>query len=603
MKCRFRKQKLRNQLALLIGVSIFMMIILQVFFFTQFYSIMRQKTKVYTLNTINQVGEILVSNLRDTKKAAMTVSYSSAVQDYLNSKNVQKKMNLHAYLNDIMKYTATSNESISEIVIIDCEGHLTSMVSSYDYWIYDEYKKNMQAKEKGELKPFYSLLTKDYYAYFIPFYNISFNADPYKSGGTCIIVCKTSYLQNTIDKIAMPGNSFFVILDNDNKIVASNKEQMNGSRFKFDVLNKDNNTEDTFEYLYNDVKSIVQYKTVEETKWKIVSIVPVSGMINDITPIMIFGICMGIAMALILLVIGVLFINSITRPISRIIEFLGEVGEKNLKHRLKINEVNQANEVGQITIYINGMMDKIEDMTSSIINTQANLYEMEIEKKHAELNALQNQINPHFLYNTLECMRSIGLAYHSAEIVKISTAMADIFRYSIKGAEFVRVEEEMVCVSNYLEIMSIRSGGKYLVYTKVDSEVKKLIILKMILQPVVENAIYHGLEHKLEKGKLLITGYIKDEDTVCFEISDDGKGMSEKELEKLVFSLKSCINSNIEKSTEKRSIGLININRRIKLLYGEKYGIIVKSRKEVGTSVILSLPAQKQQPGFIKGNN
>jgi two-component system sensor histidine kinase YesM len=213
---------------------------------------------------------------------------------------------------------------------------------------------------------------------------------------------------------------------------------------------------------------------------------------------------------------------------------------------------------------------------------------MELAKKQAELASLQSQINPHFLYNTLECVRSIGLANRVMEIVEIATSMAKIFRYSIKEDHFVQIKNEIDCIQDYLRIMSIRFMDKFSEQISIDESVLKMKIPRMILQPIVENAIYHGLERKSGKGTLTIKGWVTDEHVVRFEISDNGKGIHADELHKLRHRLKAAdINQSFPSG---KGLGLINIHRRIKLAFGEQYGIEIISSENEGTQVSLQIP-------------
>ena len=174
------------------------------------------------------------------------------------------------------------------------------------------------------------------------------------------------------------------------------------------------------------------------------------------------------------------------------------------------------------------------------------------------------------------------------EIVNISTAMANIFRYSIKGGSFTKVADEVHIMKDYLSIMSIRFMGKFKIKINIDEAIMNKKIIKMILQPIVENAVYHGLEPKEDEGNLIINGEIID-GKVQFEIYDDGVGMCEHEVEKIntILTEKQL---QVDDVYQKRGIGLININNRVKLHYGDEYGIKIISKENEGVTVILLLP-------------
>jgi two-component system sensor histidine kinase YesM len=257
-----------------------------------------------------------------------------------------------------------------------------------------------------------------------------------------------------------------------------------------------------------------------------------------------------------------------------------------LKQRI---ECRETNEIGVIASDINQMLDKLENVTDSLLGVQEKLYVAELSKRETALSALQSQINPHFLYNTLECIQSIGLVYSIPDISNIALAMAKIFRYSIKGGNFTTIREEIECIRDYLSIMSIRFEGKFVTRIRVDEALMGIQTVKMILQPIVENAIYHGLEQKDTQGRLSISGAFTG-DRICFEISDDGIGMSREEADRINAGMQDNGQAAGLAETSQRSIGLNNINSRIQLYYGKEYGIRLYSKENEGTTVIVELP-------------
>jgi two-component system sensor histidine kinase YesM len=215
------------------------------------------------------------------------------------------------------------------------------------------------------------------------------------------------------------------------------------------------------------------------------------------------------------------------------------------------------------------------------------LYMTELSKKQADLAAIQSQINPHFLYNTLDCIRGIAISEGVEVVANISTAMSKIFRYSIKAANFVKVEDELECIKKYLSIIQIRHGNRFTIKYDIDENVNKMIIPKMTFQPLVENAVFHGLERRSGEGLLAISAKM-DGNVMVFEIFDNGVGMNEETLEKLKESLKEDVLTQ-HKLTENKSIGIRNINQRLKLIYADGYNIAIESKVSEGTRIIISI--------------
>jgi two-component system sensor histidine kinase YesM len=299
------------------------------------------------------------------------------------------------------------------------------------------------------------------------------------------------------------------------------------------------------------------------------------------------SIIVGIGIILSLIVMGSFFMSNLMRPVMGLVMDMKKVGRRDMGFRIK---VRSTNEVGLLACDINRVMDEMEDMARDMVSTQARLYESELSQKQAEFSALQSQINPHFLYNTLNCISSIGLEYGSREIAQITSCMSKIFRYSIRKDELVRIREELECIQAYMNIISIRYENKFDMDIHVDEALLELRTPKMILQPIVENSVYHGLERMDAGGQLRVSGNVDVHGHVCFRITDTGKGMEPGELAALQAKLNMENAEPAQNGQPGKSIGLSNIHNRLKLLFGEQYGITIESRSGQGTTVTLKLP-------------
>lgn len=226
-----------------------------------------------------------------------------------------------------------------------------------------------------------------------------------------------------------------------------------------------------------------------------------------------------------------------------------------------------------------------------------------ISKKQAEYLALQNQINPHFLYNTLEGIRSEALIAGLDSVAEMTEALATFFRYTISQMDhLVTLEDELENIENYYYIQQFRFGDKLALSIEFDhdEDLSQLDMMqyrlpKLTLQPIVENSIYHGIERKIGKGHLVIHVSVSDE-RLRIRISDDGMGMSEERLNRLNEKLRSLrLDDDSGETGRKGGIAVINVNNRIKLLFGEQYGIYVYSHEGTGTDVVISLPLVQEQ--------
>lgn len=249
-----------------------------------------------------------------------------------------------------------------------------------------------------------------------------------------------------------------------------------------------------------------------------------------------------------------------------------------------LEELAVAPVVDKAVIKIQEMLDKQQRFNMS--------------KKQAEFLALQNQINPHFLYNTLEGIRSEALCSGMDGVAEMTEALATFFRYTISNVDnLVTLEDELSNIENYYIIQQYRFGDRLsmeITYDDDDLDVLNLRLPKLTLQPIVENSIYHGIERKIDKGKL----EIKIQTTInrlLITVSDDGLGIGREMLDELNAKLITASIDDIDSKRDKRGgIAIINVNNRIKLLFGDEFGIHIYSKLGVGTDVVVTLPLNKE---------
>lgn len=212
---------------------------------------------------------------------------------------------------------------------------------------------------------------------------------------------------------------------------------------------------------------------------------------------------------------------------------------------------------------------------------EENVYEQK-QKRKSELKALQAQINPHFLYNTLDSIIWMSEAGQSDEVVEMTSALAKLLRQSISNDhEQVELGQEMEYVKNYLTIQKMRYQDKLEYTIEVDPQVRHVMIVKLVLQPIVENAIYHGIKYKGSKGTLRIRAFAESED-VCIVIEDNGIGMDDTAL--------NIIFDETQKIHKQNGVGVPNVQKRLKLYYGDKYGITYESKVGIGTRATIRIP-------------
>lgn len=275
-----------------------------------------------------------------------------------------------------------------------------------------------------------------------------------------------------------------------------------------------------------------------------------------------------------LLVLSFFISESIASPIRELNKVTNQVAKGDLSVRAHIAD---GTEVKELSTSLNTMIDKIEELLEEVRTEQTNLRE-------AELELLQSQINPHFLYNTLDTIVWLAESDDQKMVVSMVESLSDFFRISLnKGRDIIPLEEEIRHVTSYLEIQQIRYRDILTYEIEMDESLKNLEIPKITLQPLVENALYHGIKNKRGLGKIIIRT-IKQGENAIIEVSDNGIGMTEEQLQNVKNTL-----ANPEPDS-RESYGLYNVNERIRLRFGDAYGLSFQSVYKEGTTVRILIP-------------
>lgn len=216
-------------------------------------------------------------------------------------------------------------------------------------------------------------------------------------------------------------------------------------------------------------------------------------------------------------------------------------------------------------------------------------YSLAMLKKQAEIKALQNQINPHFLYNTLDCIRGMAIEQGADNIEEMTRALSGMFRYSIsrKGKTKALMEEELANVNNYLRIQQYRFRNKINITETIDPAAKKCCVPKLLIQPIVENAVFYGLEPKTGERNLNIEAYCTGKKLIV-KVEDNGVGMSFDKLRTINNAM--CSGVSMGDNGRGTQLGIVNVNERLRLLYGEEFGLRIFSCPKVGTTIEMVLP-------------
>jgi len=378
-----------------------------------------------------------------------------------------------------------------------------------------------------------------------------------ESMGVLLISIDSQIFNKMFDEVKTKGN--ILILDGNHIIYSRNSMQISSIQLA-NIIDRSENQGTIIKYI-NGTKNLLNYHTNEKTGWKVVSIIPYNSVVQEVNKIRIIT----ISLLVIGLIISIIFAFTLSKKITKQLGLLRLVTEKMEKREIISGvDFNKEDEIGKIG-------DRFVEIYNRNIDLTFKLYESKIKEKEAELMALQSHINPHFLYNTLNTIYWMAIKIRAKPIAKIAISLSKIFKLTLNdGSHVTTVQNEIDQVKSYLDIQNIRFDHKITYHIDVEPSILERKMIKLLLQPIIENAVYHGLE-QLGKGTIMIKGY-QESYYLLFEISDNGKGFDSKTFDynKVGYALK-------------------NINERLKLQYGEGFGLEINSESGKGTTVYLKV--------------
>lgn len=393
----------------------------------------------------------------------------------------------------------------------------------------------------------------------------------YNRIGTAWLLFNAKYLQNIVEGALPNESSAVAILDGSGKPLA---------------LAGDWKEEYAEFWETEEVKdNLVNASVLGNTGWRIISVIPKESMSSGVTLIQKFS-YMIYAMTLLIMGIIVFFMYfRIIKPVSRQIAFVSNF-TKDVNQRI---QVVGNNEISELARKMNEMLDDIETLNMRVIETHRQYLELEYAKKNTEMIAYRGQINPHFLYNTFNCIRGMALYRGEKDIADLTMALSSFFRYSIHGEEIITVREVLENLQYYTKIIDYRFGGKHCVRIEASEETYDQKLPKMLIQPLVENAVLHGLEPR-RKGDVWVTLKLDGAFlSVC--VKDEGQGIDKDTLSLLYDYMRSYDEMGTIKDNNV-GIGVLNVYRRFRLFYGEQGFFELKSAEGEGTCVRLLLPIE-----------
>lgn len=550
-------------LQLIAFTALIMFFLLAAYAVTDSYSgkILRDRTIDLNDKILLQV-EGKMEDFHDTlNHVATSMAYAPTTYDYFTMDPVARVM-VSEDLSEIFSNTVLLESDIAGIYLYDTSlNQIAAMGKAADNPDFvQSLKKQM---EFGDI--FYlNQAGVPFYTVYFPVYDLN-NRQYGIQTGMCVMMMRTDNLSGLLEDSQATENTQVFLLDGNNQIIASRGnnglEELDRSMMR--------STDEFY----------VKVRSVRMDGWKVVSRIPESEMNSSMDDGKKFvTIAYVLAFALLILLVWFCY-KRFVGPLHQVDLFIQKIVDRP-EERM---EIGREDEIGTVVQSLNHMLDARQKMNQEIQESQRRMYEAEIAKKQLQVLAYRNQINPHFLYNTFECICSMALYYEVDDIAEITMALSKVFRFAVKGENIVSVEEEVSYIREYAKIIDYRFMGKIDVDIEMEDAVKEKRVIKLMLQPLVENAVFHGLEQKLEDGEVNVSIHMHGEDHIMFVVEDNGCGIEPARLVWMRDNLDS-------RPTGQKGIVVANIYQRLKLFYGDDVVFQIESRLGEGTRITIIIP-------------
>ncbi len=519
--------------------------------------------------------------------------YSALIQDDIN--DPLKYYERENEISNSMKKIVLSRPEIQSIAVIRNDGHIyysddNSSSDSIKNILPYEVILERARENKGKVT-WYTDSTGGFVDH-IYLVRTIYNRDTFKEIGLQAILVNKDFVKTVYDGLTKSVQNVAILSTNQEVIAARNYDNLN--YLNTTSLNKLHHENDS--NIDKEINALVSYTTIVETGWKIVTYVPLNELYSDVHALRRYLILLCILTVVILSVFNLSIAMSFINPINNLVKGMKMVQKDN---RIVYIDDEREDEIGFLIKTFNEMSKEINYLVTWV-------YREKLTRKEAELKALQSQINPHFLFNTLESINWMARLNNVPEISGTVTDLSDLMEASIgRDDKLVTVEEEFKYAYKYISILKRRFGEKIVFKEEILNGAGEVEIPRLLIQPLVENSIYHGIEKLKGKGEILLRACVEEE-ILVITVMDTGPGIKDVELEALNKRL-SLDNETYfkELGDTRRSIGIENVNRRIRLFYGDKYGLKIESQIGEYTKVIVRIPfhAEPTEGYYVQSND
>ena len=592
---------LRRQLLMLMCIAVVCICAILLWSNYSYSRTQKENLESYQALYSAQLAQSVRQSYVSYKNIAYSVAYNNAVQDYVELTDAAERYDAYQQIYNLLNNTIALNANLMDIAVVSPEGNSISLYTSPQ--VYARYAEDIQAssyafQSRGTLR----VAGTDCHILSIPIHRLSITGQS-RCLGTVFLAINNNRFFNT-DASPYSGVTPEILLADEYGSLVYGSEEL------FRQLPEGLQTGDgQADVSIQGTRYFIRVYSVTDSGSRLYILFDVA---HDLRASQMVSLRLSASILVILVLMLACFIatcfpvSTSLRDLTRIMQRISEGGQRSMHAGTDPDSRRYScSEISDIFHFFSSMLQELEHQNQVIIDNYTKMVDLELNNRQTEIAFLRSQINPHFLYNTLTAICGMSADGQNDEVIEVTGALANIFRYSIQGSDMVTLTEEMTIVDAYLKIQSHRFEDRFRVRFALEEDTLDFRIPKMIIQPLVENAIVHGMEPSMRPCELTIATFL-EEDCLAIDIRDTGVGMSAERL--------ASIREGLSESTVHRSsnapdhlramddkhhegIGILNVNSRIVLYYGREYAMTIDSREGEGTGIRIRIPTAPPRRG------
>lgn len=522
--------------------------------------------------------ERLTTSLTNIENASYILAYSPPIQTMLtDTATAYPFLEHHQEVRQTLTTAFASSDAITGISLYDAQAHYVLSAGTTNYNVPDDLPRQFIGCSSAVYAgaQYDDLRNSQLLLLVYPVYlDNQVEKVMRRHIGYLGITLDAALLRTLISQSEFVENTLIAFSDQNRKLIMGNQE-MDAS---------------SYQSMWNAAGKNVFRSNVFHTGWTLHCIMSNSSISQNMLPIVLIICVVMLLLSFLIVWMQRFFVQQILHPLRDLQDFM--VSAPQGHDRISLNK-RPENEMRMVMGVLNNMLDIIDRSNEELVHSQTRVLQEESARQQMEIIAYRNQINPHFLYNTLDCIRGIAYMHNATEIVEISQGLSRMFRYAVKGGDFSTLRQELEYLQHYAVIIGHRFSGRIDIQPEVDESLQDCVVIKLLLQPLVENAVLHGLERVIGQGRVHVLAQ-ETQGKLFIRISDNGQGVTKQKLQELQQQIADVRRMPSGIPAAQRGVGLMNIARRLYLHYGDDSVLRVEQENQKGLKVEIILPIKRE---------